>query len=181
MQSDQTLIQVRSTERISWFKRCSIVCHSAGLHIWDVIAIHWYCSWWTLTSETARTTCPWLLVSAAPQFQTVIAIHLLQGSPHCIVYQVQVCVFAGHIAGSIKVTFRSADSWWCLAVWDGMPSYCRSTCLNLFALMVNIVFFLNFCITLFVITVIYVCPKLLDSVKTFERYKQKCVLAPFLV
>jgi len=73
----------------SCVKDVQYVCHSAGKHILDVVAVHWYCDQWT--SETARTTHARLLVSAVPQFQTVIAIHsLLQGSPHCIIYQVQV-------------------------------------------------------------------------------------------
>jgi len=53
-----------------------------------------------------------LPVSAVPHLQTVIVIHsLLQGSQHCIVYtRFKSGLFAGHITGSIKVTFRSAGS-----------------------------------------------------------------------
>ena len=93
----------------------------------DVVAIHCYCDQWT--SETVRTTRPRLPVSDVPQFQTVIARHsLLQGSPHCIIYQVQVWTVCWHMTGWIKVNFRSAGIWWCLAVWHGTPSCCcRST------------------------------------------------------
>jgi len=74
----------------SCFFNVQHVCHSAVLRISDIIAIYWYCYQWT---ETGRTTRPRLPLSAVPQFQTVIAIYsLMQGSRHCIIYQVQVWI-----------------------------------------------------------------------------------------
>ena len=110
-------IQFINCSRNYWkviLKHVQYVCHSAGLLISDVVSVHRCYDQWT--SETARTTRPRLPLSAIPQFQTVITIQwihsLLQSSPHCIIYQVQ----AGHISGSIKLTFHSVSSWWCLAV-----------------------------------------------------------------
>jgi len=153
------------------------VCHSAGQHISDVIASHWYYNQWT--SETACITHPRLPVSAVPQLKTVIAIQsLLHGSPHCKIYHVQVWTVSRHIIGSIKVTFRSAGIWWCLAVrWraillqkhfvgfiSGVPSYW--------------ILLFNFCITLFDITCRLCMPKIVRFGQIIWKIQAKMWVGP---
>jgi len=50
----------------------------------------------------------------------------------------------------------------------------------LFGFILDSLLLFDFCIALFVITCRLCVPKLLDLVKAFERYEQKCELDPFL-
>ena len=156
----------------SCLKDVQYVSHSAGQHISDVVTIHWYCNQWT--SETACTTHPLLPVSAVPQFQTVIAdaglptLHNLPGpSLNCLLATLQTRwrrLFVVQVF---------------LAVWDAVPSCCMITSFQ-FILVVHSQWMLLVIFTSHYLSQIVadVCQKLLDSVKTFERYKQTCALAP---